>query len=270
MPDETPTSGVAPPAAGARAKVDAWQRHRFFEGLARPFLALHRPLLVVLDNLQWCDEETLAWLSFLLRLGEDRPLMVAMTLRDEPRVADPETTAWLSRVRTAHHVEEVPLAPLDAEQTATLSTAVAGRRLSTKESALLFATTGGFPLFVIEATRASGDAKGSVASRERLGSVLRRRIAETSAPAQQTAGLAAALGRDFTLELLTEASDLDADTVARSVDELWRQRVVRELAAATASPTTCCGTPPTSRSARPPLAAAPSAGPGAGAHHGRP
>jgi DNA-binding SARP family transcriptional activator/tetratricopeptide (TPR) repeat protein len=231
VPDETPTSGAAPPAAGARAKVDAWQRHRFFEGLARPFLAVHRPLLVVLDNLQWCDEETLAWLSFLLRLGEDRPLMVAMTLRDEPRLADPEATAWLSRVRTAHHVEEVPLAPLDAEQTATLSAAVAGRRLSTTESALLFATTGGFPLFVIEATRASGDADRSVASRERLGSVLRRRIAETSAPAQQIAGLAAALGRDFTLELLTEASDLDADTVARSVDELWRQRVVGELGA---------------------------------------
>jgi tetratricopeptide (TPR) repeat protein len=59
--------------------------------------------------------------------------------------------------------------------------------------------------------------------------VLRRRVAQTSPQAQQTAGLAAALGRDFSLDVLTEASDLDADTVARSVDELWRQRILREL-----------------------------------------
>ena len=42
------------------------------------------------------------------------------------------------------------------------------------------------------------------------------------AAARQVAGLAAAVGRDFTLDLLTEASDLDAEEVARAVDELWR------------------------------------------------
>ena len=46
---------------------------------------------------------------------------------------------------------------------------------------------------------------------------------------QEVAGLAAAVGRNFTLDLLTEASDLDADTVVRAVDELWRRRIVREL-----------------------------------------
>ena len=43
------------------------------------------------------------------------------------------------------------------------------------------------------------------------------------------AGLAAAVGTDFTLDLLTEASDLDADTVVGAVDELWRRRIVREF-----------------------------------------
>ena len=36
------------------------------------------------------------------------------------------------------------------------------------------------------------------------------------------AGLAAAFGRDFSLDLLSEASDLDADTFVQAVDELWR------------------------------------------------
>jgi hypothetical protein len=40
------------------------------------------------------------------------------------------------------------------------------------------------------------------------------------------------IGRDFTLELLTEASDLDSDAVMAAVDELWRRRIIREHAAA--------------------------------------
>ena len=40
--------------------------------------------------------------------------------------------------------------------------------------------------------------------------------------------LASAVGRDFTLDLLTEASDLNVDAVVRSVDELWRQGIFRE------------------------------------------
>ena len=43
------------------------------------------------------------------------------------------------------------------------------------------------------------------------------------------AGLAAAVGTNFTLDLLTEASDLEADTVVEAVDELWRRRIMREF-----------------------------------------
>ncbi len=52
--------------------VDAWQRHRFFEGLARALLAVGRPMLLVLDNVQWCDQETLAFLTFCLGLVAPR------------------------------------------------------------------------------------------------------------------------------------------------------------------------------------------------------
>ena len=62
-------SGAGAGRRPLRAMVDAWQRHRFFEGLARALLASAVRMLLVLDNVQWCDEETLAWLTFLLRLG---------------------------------------------------------------------------------------------------------------------------------------------------------------------------------------------------------
>ena len=43
------------------------QRQRFFEALARAILAASQPLLLLIDDLQWCDQETLEWLHFLLR-----------------------------------------------------------------------------------------------------------------------------------------------------------------------------------------------------------
>ena len=60
---------------------EGWQRQRFYEALARVVLAAPQPLLLVLDDLQWCDAETLAWLRYLLRF-------------------DPQDTSWWS----ARHV----------------------------------------------------------------------------------------------------------------------------------------------------------------------
>ena len=59
--------------------------------------------------------------------------------------------------------------------------------------------------------------------------MLRKRLDQGTAAAREVAGLAAAVGANFTLDLLTEASDLDADLVVEAVDELWRRRIVREF-----------------------------------------
>src|SRR5437867_6194170 len=47
---------------------EGWQRHDFFEALARAVLGGPRPLLLLIDDLQWCDQETVEWLHYLLRL----------------------------------------------------------------------------------------------------------------------------------------------------------------------------------------------------------
>ena len=59
--------------------------------------------------------------------------------------------------------------------------------------------------------------------------MLRNRLAQASVAAREVTGLAAAVGTDFTLDLLTEASDLGADVVVGAVDELWHRRILREF-----------------------------------------
>jgi len=212
---------------GTRAMVDAWQRHRFLEGLARGLLGAGRPTLLVLDNLQWCDLETLAFLTFFLGLSPDAPVLVAATLRaddldDEPTVAD-----WVVRMRAAGRLTELTLAPLEVADTALLAEAIRGRPLLDGDRDLLQAATGGFPLHVVEAMRTAGGQDGALPAGD-LEAVLRGRLDQASSAARELSGLAAAVGRDFPLDLLVEASDLDADSVVHAVDELWRLRIVHE------------------------------------------
>ena len=109
--------------------VDAWQRHRFFEGLARALLAVGRPMLLVLDNMQWCDQETLAFLTFCLGLDPGAQLLVAGTLRNDSPGEDPCSADWTDRMRATGLLTELSLSPFEAADTARLAEAISGRPL---------------------------------------------------------------------------------------------------------------------------------------------
>jgi predicted ATPase len=42
--------------------AEAWQRQRFFASLTQVVLRASQPLLLVIEDLHWCDEDTLEWL----------------------------------------------------------------------------------------------------------------------------------------------------------------------------------------------------------------
>ncbi len=224
-----PKEGREERGAGLRAMADAWQRHRFFEGLARALIAVGRPTLLVLDNMQWCDQETLAFLTFFLGLAAGTPVLVAGTLRNDIRDQDPELADWIVRIRATGLLTELSLSPLEAGDTARLAQAISGHPLPADHVDLLQATTGGFPLYVVEAVRGIVDLGSAPLPAGGLTAVLNNRLDHATAPAREVAGLAAAVGTNFTLDLLTEASDLDADMVVEAVDELWRRRIMHEF-----------------------------------------
>jgi DNA-binding SARP family transcriptional activator/tetratricopeptide (TPR) repeat protein len=224
-----PAAGRAERAAGSRSMADAWQHHRFFEGLARGLMVVGRPLLLVLDNMQWCDQETLAFLTFFLGLASGTPVLVAGTVRNDTLDQNPELADWTVRMRATGLMTELSLGPLDAADTARVAEAISGRSLLADDVDLLQATTGGFPLYVIEAVRGGVDPGGTSRPASDLTAVLRNRLDQATPAAREVAGLGAAVGTSFTLDLLTEASDLDVGTVVGAVDELWRRRIVREF-----------------------------------------
>jgi len=130
------------------------QRQRFFEALARAILVTPQPLLLLLDDVQWCDQETLEWLHFLLRFDPTARLLVVGCAREEELPPQHPLRTFLLHLRNTMPVTDIPLEPLDAAETAKLAAQVAKRGLDLDEGLHLFHETEGYPLFVVEMMRA--------------------------------------------------------------------------------------------------------------------
>lgn len=221
------------------------KRQRFFEALARAVLAAPPPFIILIDDLQWCDQETLTWLHFLLRFDPTERLLIVGTARQEELLADHPVRTFLLQVGTVVSVAEIPLQPLDVEDTARLAAQVLGQELQTDTALRLYRETEGNPLFVVETIRAgigqaldlgpetSPHALPAPHDRAplppRVYTVIAGRLAQLSPSAREIAGLAAALGRNFTRDIVLHASHADDERVDQALDELWTKRIVREL-----------------------------------------
>lgn len=234
--------------------TDDWQRHHLFAALTQALLPKHRPRLVVIDDLQWCDSETLAWLPHLLEAAKDKPLLVVGTVRSEDFDDDDALQSLCETLRTlsttsSGQLSEIYLGPLDGAAVGELAYHVAGNTLDEGQAAWMVQATEGNPLFVIETTRLWQDdapfppdsATPSLFSHrpetvwprlpQSVLSVIEARLARLSKRARNLAEVAATIGRSFTLPVLAAASALEEDELVDALDELWRRRIIRERGA---------------------------------------
>jgi DNA-binding SARP family transcriptional activator/predicted ATPase len=209
-------------------------RQRFFEGLAKAVLAAPQPFLLLIDDLQWCDRETLEWLHFLSRFDPDARLLVVGTAREEELDATHPLQALLWHLRSGSQLTEIALEPLDAAETAQLAGQVGNRAFDTDAATRLYRATEGNPLFIVETVRAEGGAsppgvpeQGTAELPPRAHAVIAGRLAQLSEHAREIAATAAVIGRAFDLEILVRLVG-DEEVVVRALDELWRKRIVRE------------------------------------------
>ena len=219
--------------------IDDWQRARLLDALSHAVLADERPLLLVIDDLQWCDAETLGWLQYLLRSKSGARLLVAATVRSEEFGRDHPAHSLVLATRASGQAVELELRPLDRADTTTLAANVSGRPLGDSREELLYRETEGNPLFVVElvraglvdevpAPRADAEVVGGRKLPPRAHSVIEARLAQLSPAAQELASLAATVGRAFTFGVLARASSRSEEQVVEALDELWERRIVRE------------------------------------------
>ncbi|MEZ4726887.1 MAG: BTAD domain-containing putative transcriptional regulator [Caldilineaceae bacterium] len=222
-----------------------WQRQRLFEALARAFTSDGQPKLLLIDDLQWCDGETLAWLRYLRRFAgsskdqppHPAPLLILGTVRSEEIDADHPLTTLLLDLRRNDEISELTLTPFNERETAELAAQIISTPLLAEAAQTIYHQSEGNPLFVVEMMRSgveswrTGDG-AAIASRPSLPpkvqSVIQQRLNHLSPAARQLLGLAATIGRSFSFALLQQASNHREEELVHWLDELWQRGLVRE------------------------------------------
>lgn len=214
---------------------EEWQRQHFFEALARALLEDSQPLMLLIDDLQWCDRGTIEWLHYLLRFVPHARLLIIGTVRLEEIASDHPFNALITALHRNHQITEIGLTSLDHTDTIVLASQIVGQSLDPRFAAQIYRETEGNPLFVVEMARAERIAPQEAKTNTgvtrlplTMQAVIRARLATLSESARELASVGAAIGREFTFDILQRASGKDEDTLVRDLDELWQRRIVSE------------------------------------------
>lgn len=227
--DSTPGGGGAAlaellPMASRGGVGESLDRERVAEALVAQLDARARgrpPLLLLLDDLQWFDEASIALLHLVLTRSAASPLLVAAAAREgeiAPRGALARLLATLGR---DGGLARLSLEPLSIDETAALV-----RRLSpAADAARLARASGGHPLFAIELARSGAGADDALPPP--LAALVGERLSRLEAPARSLATWAAAIGAPSDAALLAELSGLPPAELLAGLEELERGAILR-------------------------------------------
>jgi len=189
--------------------------------------SLDQPAVLVVEDLHWADPSTLEWLGLLLEQIPSYPILALLSSR--PDFSPP--APWLQRSDASH----LTLGRLDRGQVAEMIARIAGgKALPAEVEAEVVQKTEGLPLFVEDLTRMVLESglveeqagalvlKGAfrpLAIPDNLQEVLAARLARL-ASARPVAQLGAAIGREFSFEMLREVAAMDDTALAAELDRL--------------------------------------------------
>ncbi|WP_108516550.1 adenylate/guanylate cyclase domain-containing protein [Bradyrhizobium algeriense] len=186
------------------------KKEETFEALLRQLVALtqHQPVLIIYEDMHWIDPSSRELLDRVIDRVASLPVLQLITFR--PEFSPP----WSGR----SHVTMIALSRLDRRQGALLVQRVAGNKaLPTDTVEQIVTRTDGVPLFVEELTKAAlearaggGNAEGALigastsalALPATLHASLLARLDRLGPAAKQVAQTGAAIGREFSYELL--------------------------------------------------------------------
>ena len=190
--------------------------------------AAERPLVLVLDDIQWADLASLEMLTFVSGQLGDSPVLVACTVRQLEVGRNDAVVEALAALSRAPASRRIQLRGLALGATTKLVEGAAGRPVEPEVTAAIQVRADGNPFFATELAHlvstehGQAEALVAVASGGDVPSgvrdVVRRRIALLPDPTVSVLQVAAVIGRDVELDLLTTAVGKGLDGVLDAVD----------------------------------------------------
>ena len=238
---------IGPPAAIAEQSREE-NRHVMFAavgGILRS-AALQRPLVLVLDDLQWADQPTLLLLKYLLLSSQPMRALIVGTYRSTEREQHDALNSLLADLRREPGVEWVELGGLPAEDVIEMAQDLAQERLEPAAVQLvrvLWEQTDGNPFFIGEIVRSLSEAGGvnraarahavaehaAVLVPAGIRETIAARVGRMAEPAERVLSAAAVIGTDFDVELLARTCDVGEEELVKVLDAAAAAALITEV-----------------------------------------
>ena len=242
LPELQPRSLALDPAPALNPEQE---KQRLFSALAALVLELaaRQPLLLIVEDLHWCDEGTLDFLLFLARRAPDTSLLMLLTYRDDEGHPG---LPWLAELDRARLSCEIRLSRLSRADIHAMLRAIFALQRPVRREFLdaIYALTEGNPFFVEEVLStlvAAGDIDSQDTAWDHkplrnlhiprsVQGVVQQRVDRLGGDARRLLAVAAVAGRSFDATLLQEITGLDELVLLAGLKELVDARLVIEVA----------------------------------------
>jgi len=221
---------LGPLSSPTRAEAGTEQR-LLFEAVSA-LLSSCAPMVVVLDDLQWADDATVALLRYLVRDGALDEVVIVATVRDTDLT--PDMAGVLADLGRHADIGRVALGALDDDVLAALVGDLVGSSVTGEVVRSVAAATEGNPFFAEEMTVhlidsglineaageavLGGDPEGAGVP-DRIRETLTRRLLSLPSDALDLLLAGSIIGREFELSVAGAAADLDALRLVDAADD---------------------------------------------------
>ncbi|MCG6876516.1 MAG: AAA family ATPase, partial [Betaproteobacteria bacterium] len=198
----------------------------------------NRPLILMVDDIQWADAASAQVLHYLARHAAARPVLVMYAYRDEELDNDEQFGRFVESLRREAGAQRMPLArfgPADAE---TLVAALGDAKFDAPGLAeRLHRETEGNPFFLMSILQSLSEGEirleprasaGTALLPDALRSAVRARLAHVPKAFRSTLETAAVLGRRFDFDTLLDVTGEPEGALLDAVEALVKRRLLRE------------------------------------------
>jgi len=208
------------PEASIFGPGDHPSRDRLFGGLSDLIAARARvqPVVLIFDDLQWCDESSSAALHYVARTNADQPFFGILATREDELRDNAPLQRTLRALRQVGLLDEIKLGPLGSDALRELIST----RSPQANSERLSKECGGNPLLAIELARA--EAAGD--SGQSIGELVQERLARFDSAGGEMLRWAAVLAPRIDAATLGRVTGLDWNTIREALDTAARNTML--------------------------------------------
>jgi len=220
-------------------------RLAFFEGVTQFVrnISHERPLLFLLDDIQWADTASLRLIEYLARQVPSLRLLLILSYRETDIAENEHLRATLSGLRKDHILREIPVKRMGVEPSQQLLSAIlSGEAALPNLVGIVQERTGGNPLFAEELLRSMAEEQQLIRHPEgwtvqltadvgipsSMRELILRRAGRVSEESRAVLSTASVLRGQFEFDLLLGLMGMEEEALVRSIEELLRARLLRE------------------------------------------